>query len=108
VPALWGDRVQTAGERALGARDRLVPGGDQVPDGQVPPGRVAHHVSERSPQRSEVTFGRRRIFMSACAVVGLLSGSTCHCHQQAGRDAAAQEHSHARPPDRAYLTGNDV
>jgi hypothetical protein len=47
--------------------------------------------------------------MSACAAVGLLSGSARdYCHQQAGREAAAPEHSHACPPDQAYLGGNDV
>jgi hypothetical protein len=38
-----------------------------------------------------------------------LSGSAGdYCHQQAGRDAAAPGHSHARPPDRAYPGGNDM
>jgi hypothetical protein len=46
--------------------------------------------------------------MSACAAVGpLFASARDYCHQQADRDAAA-EHSHARPPDRPYLTGNDA
>jgi hypothetical protein len=57
------------------------------------------------PTPSEI----KQVVISACAAVSLLSGSARdYCHQQAGRDSAAPEHSHARPPDRAYLDGNDM